>query len=84
MSLSHALYELDVFAVELTVDGNKYYFLDLQMTALFDFADGQICWDGVWGRTSCLSSQTPIDNFEFDLTGNLLATDFPVHNLYKI
>ena len=80
----HAKFVLEVSAVKMDVRGLSYYFLDLQLSLRNTAAQSHIdCWDGVWGRTACQSSDSAFDMGEFDLDGQIFNVDFPLHNQYS-
>jgi len=84
MTLTHKDFVLELYTVELVVRQTQYYFLDMQVnlnpSAEAAHAAGR-CWEGVWGRTTCVSSDSEFSAEEYDLE-DLLLTDFPLHNYY--
>jgi hypothetical protein len=80
--LRHKLFHFDVFAISKEIRSFDYYFLDTQMTLLYQTSN-ETCLDGVWGRTSCAVSNSPFAKEEYGLE-HLLSSDFPLHNLYTV
>jgi hypothetical protein len=75
---------LVLMAVELEVRGEKYHFLDMEFNQVEvrSSHSGSVCWEGVWGRTSCFSSHDPVDAGAYDLgVDGCFSNNFPM-NLY--
>ena len=53
---------------------HQFFFVDLSLEL---DKGSQDSLEGVWGRTTCISSLEPIDHQQYDLHGELLATEFP-------
>jgi hypothetical protein len=83
VTLRHKLFLLDIFAVSKQLRGVEYFFLDTQMTLLYEMDNSHLCLEGVWGRTTCAASDSPFDMEDYDLAGQLTSADFPLHNLYR-
>src|SRR5687767_11656565 len=53
LRLEHKNYQLYLYSVHSLIKGNRFFFVDMQMNWK---VHGEICYEGVWGRTTCQPS----------------------------
>ena len=76
----HPKYQMELMVAHFVPSGNalpySYYFVDMSMNFVPEALVGQ-CYEGVWGRTSCIfsSSVAPVPE-EYDLNGDIFAVQY--------
>jgi hypothetical protein len=76
--LKHQLYQIELMLAHLIPAGHalpySFYFVDMSVE-LSREAMGQ-CYEGVWSRTTCVSSSIPPVDEDYDLQGDIFATQY--------
>ena len=78
LSLQHRAYHMELMVAKYVPDGHSqplvYYFIDMAMSFTPEYQNN--CYEGVWGRTTCVSSASKVDNLDYDLDDNLFAAKY--------
>jgi hypothetical protein len=77
LTMEHRYYRYELWAAQLHLGHAQYeyYFVDMAMSLTAPFSND--CLEGVWGRTTCVSSaQAPV-NGDYDLHGDIFSVRYP-------